>query len=51
MYLEKSKKTYNFVWMGVEAIPKENLNLGTLLDLFGRAPLASDSLTENVSLE
>jgi len=43
--------TYSLVWMGVEAIRRENLNLGMLLDLFGRAPLASDSLTENISLD
>ena len=47
----KVKTTYSLVWMGVEAIPRENLNLGTLLYLFGRAPLASDSLTENISLD
>ena len=35
--------------MGVEAIPRENLNLGALSNLFGRASLASDSLIENVS--
>ena len=43
--------TYSLVWMGVEAIRRENLNLGMLLDLFGRAPLASNSLTKNISLD